>query len=116
MDERLEKALEFSNYMTTLSNQKRILKERFIEDSFYYYKGCQFTVNRELITFVNLLVEKDNDSIVLIDDNDIPVSIDNTESFLQDLFDVYFSSSNDYLAEYNKLKTKRKVEALVDYD
>ena len=31
MDERLEKALEFANYMTTLNNQKRVLKEKFYE-------------------------------------------------------------------------------------
>ena len=29
MDERLSKALEFSNYMVTLNNQKRILKEKY---------------------------------------------------------------------------------------
>ena len=31
MDERLEKALDFSNYMITLNNQKRVLRERFEE-------------------------------------------------------------------------------------
>ena len=31
MDERLKKALDFSNYMVTLNNQKRVLKEKFFE-------------------------------------------------------------------------------------
>ena len=31
MDERLEKALDFSNYMLTLNNQKRLLAEKYQE-------------------------------------------------------------------------------------
>ena len=116
MDERLEKALDFSNYMVTLSNQKRILNEQFIENTLYYYNGCQFTITKELINFVNLLNENDNDNTVLIDDNNIPVNIDNINSFLIDILDVYFSASNTYLTEYNKLKSQRSIEKLVDYD
>ncbi len=32
MDERLEKALDFSNYMVTLNNQKRLLAEQFDQE------------------------------------------------------------------------------------
>ena len=31
MDERLQKALEFGNYTVTLNNQKKLLKEKFID-------------------------------------------------------------------------------------
>ena len=51
MDERLEKALEFSNYMLTLNNQKRLLTEKYQEELLYFYNGCQFTVTKELINF-----------------------------------------------------------------
>ena len=34
MDQRLEKALDFSNYMVTLNNQKRVLTEQFKQDTF----------------------------------------------------------------------------------
>jgi len=54
MDKRLEKALEFSNYMVTLNNQKRILKEKFRENIVHYHNGGQFTVTQDLITFVNM--------------------------------------------------------------
>jgi len=30
--------------------------------------------------------------------------------------DVYFQSSNEYHTEYEKIRTKRKVSGLVDYD
>ena len=52
MDERLEKALEFSNYMVTLNNKKRLLREKLHEDLVHYRNVCQFSITKELITFV----------------------------------------------------------------
>jgi len=36
MDERLEKALDFSNYMLTLNNQKRLLAEKYQEELIHF--------------------------------------------------------------------------------
>lgn len=117
MDERLEKALNFSNYMITLNNQKRILKEKYKEQTVYYHAGGQFTVTKDLITFVNMLVERDNaEDIVLVDDNETPIMVENLENFLADIIDTYFTAANDYHAEYEKLKKNRSVEKLVEYE
>lgn len=117
MDERLSKALQFSNYMVTLNNQKRIIKEKFFDDLLYFENGCQFTVTKELITFVSMLVDSNNDSdIVLTDDNDIPSKITDLSLFLENILDVYFSAANNYHTDYELLKSKRKMETLVDYD
>lgn len=117
MDERLEKALEFSNYMTTLNNQRRILKEVFYEDLVYFQNGCQFTVTKELITFVNMLISTGNDTdITLVDDNDIPTKIQDLNVFFENILDLYFKSSNKYLTEYDSLKKMRNVEKLIDYE
>jgi hypothetical protein len=51
MDERLEKALDISNYMVTLNNQKRLLKEQYAENLVFYHNGGQFTITQELISF-----------------------------------------------------------------
>lgn len=117
MDERLKKALDFSNYMVTLNNQKRIIKEKFKEKNIYYFNGGQFTVNKELITFVDMLVQRDNiEDIILIDDNELPIQIANLEDFLSDVVDTYFTAANEYYAEYKSLIAKRSVEKLVDYE
>jgi hypothetical protein len=116
MDERLEKALDFSNFMVTMNNQKRLLKEKYFEDLLYYTNGCQFSVTKELITFVGLLVDKGVEEAVLTDDNDIPTNISNLETFYDDILDVYFTASNNYFAEYEKIKSNRSVEKLVDYE
>ena len=76
MDERLKKALDFSNYMVTLNNQKRVLKEKYLESRIHYFNGGQFSVTRELLTFVGQLCDKgDTTNIPIIDDNDVPIKI-----------------------------------------
>jgi len=117
MDERLEKALDFSNYMITLNNQKRILKEQFREQIIFYHAGAQFTVTKELLTFVTMLVETEHvENVVLVDDNETPAKIENLEAFLDDIMDVYFSATNTFHTEYTKLKNNRSVEKLTDYE
>ena len=117
MDERLEKALNFSNYMVTLNNQKRVLKEKYKEQTVYYFAGGQFTVTKDLITFVNMLVERDNsEDIVLIDDNETPIMVNDLEDFLAELMNTYFTAANEYHAEYEKLRKNRSVEKLVEHE
>ena len=98
MDERLEKALDFSNYMLTLSNQKRLLAEKYQEELIHFYSGSQFTITRELITFVSTMVSADQDEIVIADDNNIPCMVEDLANF------------------YSEIINKRSVEKLVDYE
>lgn len=117
MDERLEKALDFSNYMVTLNNQKRLAKEKYFEDLLFFYNGCQFTVTKELITFVGFLIDKGNDAdVVLTDDNDIPTRVDDLNMFYENITDRYFRASNNYNNTYENIKLSRRVERLVDYE
>ena len=103
--------------MVTLNNQKRMLKEKFYEDLIYFSNGCQFTITKELITFVGFLVDKGNTTnVVLADDNDIPTKILDLEKFYEDILDRYFSAANEYHNNYEDLKKNRKVESLVDYE
>ena len=117
MDERLEKALNFSNYMVTLNNQKRLLKEQYQENLLYFDSGCQFLVTRELITFVELLINKGYEKdVVIIDDNEIPAKIADLNIFYENVLDTYFKASNLYFSEYDKLKKSRSVEKIIDYE
>jgi len=116
MDERLEKALDFSNYMMTLNNQKRILRERFEEGLLYFYSGSQFTITKELINFCKAMAEADQDEIVLIDDNSNPALIQNVDEFYEKILAQYFEAANAYHADYMSLKKNRSVEKLVDYE
>lgn len=113
MDNRLEKALEFSKYMTTLSNQRRLLHEKYLENSIHYLNGGKFTVNKELINFCNMLSLNNQDTAILIDDNNMPVEISNVNKFLEDILDIYFTTTQEYFIQFNKLKSNRTVEGML---
>lgn len=113
MDERLKKALEFSNFMVTLDNQLRNLREKFNQDTIYYHNGGQFTVTKELISFCDTMVNKNQKTIVLVDDNEMPVQIEDLEIFVDNLVDNYVQSSNSFLNDYNILRKKRSVEFII---
>jgi hypothetical protein len=113
MDERLEKAIEIANYMTTLSNQKKILQEKYHSDLIYFISGGQFTASNERIAFCNALVQQNQKQTVLVDDNGLPVEIEDITEFTEKLVDTYVQASRQFYDEYAKLKTKRSVEDLV---
>ena len=116
MDERLEKALDFSNYMLTLNNQKRLLAEKYQEELIHFYSGSQFTLTRELITFVSAMVSADQDEVVITDDNNIPCLVEELENFYSEIINKYTTASNDYYTAYAGLKKNRSVEKLVNYE
>jgi hypothetical protein len=114
MDERLEKALTTSNIMKTLSDQKRVLKEKYQNDLLFFYNGSQFLITYSLISFCNTLVSLHQKEHVLVDDNGIPTLVENIEDFRSRLIDTYAQASNQYYTEYNKLKNKRSVKDIMD--
>jgi hypothetical protein len=113
MDERLEKALEFSKYMTTLNNQRRLLHEKYLESSIHYLNGGKFTVDKELINFCSILSSKQQDSVILIDDNNMPVEVPDVSKFLEEILNIYFTTTQEYFVQFSKLKANRTVEGLL---
>ena len=51
MDEALKKALDFSNFTSTLNAQKRILHEKYLDELVMYSDNGKFTVSKELLNF-----------------------------------------------------------------
>jgi len=113
MDDRLKKALDYSSFMITLTNQKRILLEQYNNDLLYYFNSGQFTVTQQLVSFCQSLLQLKQDETVLIDDNGLPVSIEDLNDFTKNIVNVYFTASNRYLTEYAKLKKNRTVEGII---
>lgn len=114
MDERLEKALDFANFLDTQNNQKRIFHKQYQENLIHYTNGCKFTVTPELI---NLCITADRFSkneVVLVDDNNTPLTVTDPIEFAKELFGVYVFASRKYASDYESIKTSRSVEGLVD--
>lgn len=115
MDERLEKAFQTANFMATLTNQRRAALEEYRQNLIYYTKGSSFTITSDLISFVKTLLDLGyKENVVLIDDNSIPVSVDNLEEFSKAIVDQYYEKSTAYYSAYLQIKSKRKPEDLVN--
>ena len=110
MDEKLEKALGFSNLATILNNQKRILKEQYDEELIFYHAGGKFKADRTLFSFVCNLDSKD---AVIIDENNVPVKIE-VEEFKNLVKSHYTTASDNFLSRYKAISNKRSVEGIVD--
>jgi len=115
MDEKLSKALEFANYTQTLEDKKSQIKEKFYQTTLYFFAGGQFTVDQTLLSFVSLLLQKQNQAI-LIDDNENPIKIDDLKVFQDNILDVYFQATNEYFTDIQDIKRKRSIEKLVNYE
>ena len=115
MEEEYKKALEFSNYRQTLNIQRKTLKEKIDAKLTAGYNGGIFKIDRTLLTFVEMLVNKGrSENVVLLDINDNPVIVEDLNVFKEDIFDRYFQSTFEYMEEYQKIKKSRSVEALVE--
>ena len=112
--ERLEKALDFSNTMKTFNLNKNNLKVKTQNLLSYSTSGGSFTVDQSLISFMNFVVSSGKTEITLLDKNDIPVRIEDTEKFLDEISSLYFEVVNDYYNEYQKLRSSRKIEKVLE--
>lgn len=113
MDEKLKQALDYSNYMITLTNQKRILLEQYQNDSIYYFNSGEFSVTQQLVSFCQSLLQLKQTETILVDDSGIPIEIEDLETFTKNIVNVYATATNKYLTEYTNLKKNRSVEGIV---
>ena len=115
MQEQLAKALDFANYQQTFSIQKKTLKERSEAKLTYGTNGGIFRIDRDLLTFVEILITKGRThSVVLLDINQNPILIDDLTVFRDQIFDRYFQVTNEYFENYQNIKKSRSVEKLLD--
>jgi hypothetical protein len=115
MDEKIEKAFGVANYMSTLSNQRRIILEEYNQKLTYYISGATFRVDYSLINFAKNLVDMGHtEDIVFVDANNQPVIIKDVQDFLDNITSVYFEAVNAYQTKFAELKRKRSVKDLVE--
>lgn len=113
MSTRLTQALEFANYRVTLNNQQAALRAKTQSLLSYSINGGTFTIDRTLLNFCKLLLEEKQTEAVLLDIYNNPIKVE-VQSFYDEILSRYFEVTNDYYAEYEKLRKSRKVHKVLD--
>lgn len=112
MSTHLNKALEFANYRVTLNNQQSQLKAKTQSLLSYSINGGTFTIDIPLITFCKQLLDDNYTDVILLDIYNNPIKID-VKTFYDEIHSRYFEVTNDYYAEYEKLRKARKVHKVL---
>lgn len=115
MDERLEKALEFGNYRTTLANQKRNVISRMQNLQKVHYNGGSFNASPQTIAFVQALISVEKKSSVILDVKENPIEIEDLQDFLDTLIGAYTEGVNEYKVQMDKLKKARNIKKIMDW-
>ena len=116
MDERLEKALKFAEYRTTLNNQIAQLKHRTEVELLHSVNGGTFPITMELINFVKLLITAKKKEAVLLDKNDTPILVTDLKAFYKNTLNRYTDVTMDMHEQFQKIRKARKVESILDID
>ena len=116
MDKRLEQALEFSNFRLILSTRQANLKTLLNNKLMLNYEGGLFKVTEELLTFVSLILMGGTTEAILIDENDIPIKIENMKEFAKEAAVKRDKAVEQYYNSYQKLSEAREIRKVIDWD
>lgn len=115
MDERLAKALEFTNFRKSMQAQKDQLKLKAQGQLIISQNGGIFGIDRELIAFTKALLDQGYDSAVLLDNNENPIKIDNLKKFADDCIIIYFKTTTQYYENWEKLRKQRTTQGVIEW-
>ena len=113
MENILQKAIEYSDYQSSLNVQKKFLREKFDSDITFGKNGGLFKIDRDLILFTKFLIDANKvTDVVVLDENKNPILINNVIEFNKEIVDRYFSALGSFHAGYEELKTARNMKQL----
>lgn len=116
MDKRLEKALDYSNFRLILATRQENLKQLMNNKCMLSYEGGLFKINKELISFVHMLITYESKEFIFVDVNDIPIKITNLIDFKEKLLDQYMRVLDQYYQSYQKLSEARGIRKVIDWN
>lgn len=116
MDKRLEQALDFSNFRMILATRQKNLKLLMNNKLMLSYEGGLFKITPELINFLALAIMGNNNTLIVIDENDIPIKIENLKEFAKTAAAKYDKAVEQYYNSYQKLSEAREIRKVIDWD
>jgi UDP-3-O-[3-hydroxymyristoyl] glucosamine N-acyltransferase len=112
MDTRLEKALELSKSLETISNQKAQALTRYQQNKIFYYNGGTFVADLALLAAAAIL--NSDESQIFVDINNIPIEVADMEEFCFLIQSAYTSATRQYSKEFNEIKKIRTPKGILE--
>lgn len=103
MDQRLIKALEASKNLESLNTIKAQIFEKFEEKLQIFYNGGEFVAGIDLLRTVGLYISKDATRNIILDQNNIPIVVDDLEGFYNLIWNTYQTALLEYESEYSNI-------------
>ena len=99
------------NYRSTLAQQTKILKQKFMDQCVMDWNGGLFLVTPEFLTGLRMIRQP---AEWALDMNQNPIWIPQVEFFYEQAYNVYYTALSDYGTAFNQLKSQRSVETILD--
>ena len=116
MDTRLEQALEYSNFWNILSTRQENLKVLLKNRLLLTYGGGLFSIDPTLIGLIRSLISIEEKTFIFVDNNDIPIMIDNLQDFEEKVISKYRDALESYYKNYQKLNEAREIRKVINWD
>jgi hypothetical protein len=113
MDDRLQKALDFSNYSLTISNQKKNLKNRLNQMLLVHHNNGVFVADPTTINFVSYMMTQQQ-GMYILDTKENPIRVQDLPEFCRKLEDAYEDAMREYSEEFDKIKKLRNLNKLLE--
>ena len=113
IDTRLQDALASANLRISLNNQKNNARLKLQNDLLYSTNGGTFYISQHLISFISALITCGKTEAIVIDNNSNPIEITDLNAFQENILDVYYQGTNEFLTEFKSIQRSRTVKAAV---
>jgi hypothetical protein len=115
MDERLEKALAFSNFRATIENRRTAIRRRFETMLIVHHDNGMFRADTTTISFIDTLIQEGHLDATLIDEKYNPIDVTDLAELKSKLVNAYFAATNEYSSELKSLAKARDVKKAMDW-
>lgn len=113
MDTRLQKALELSNSIDLITNQRNQALTKFKQNQILFYNGGTFCADLTFLGAVQALKCLEETDHIVVDINNTPIKLLDIEEFYFLVQGKIIESTRQYYQEFEEIKKIRTPEALL---
>lgn len=103
-----------AHYQTTIKQQRELLVSKFQDACVVPHNGGIFDITPEFLAGLKLRVEhSETNQLWVVDRNSTCIKILDVDKFIQDSIEIYNQATEEFGNEWQALRTKRSVEAII---